>query len=240
MTDTKTKTTERMMNDVTTDNMGGLISAAVAARLTPEYVEKHIDSKINKLMEEAINDALRSYSKTGQLIREKIEESLRVTKLDLPTYGDTVAGMLKTQIETHVSELVAGKLKEDMKELLSLAPKNVKLSDITAEMLTDHEHGGECGDVITCIIERNEYGGTWLYLDERNPYTDSEKYRADIRVLISKDGTISYATINGKDTKDARYIGKSYGLEQKIRAYAACSTVIEIDEDCVYTSVGDL
>lgn len=228
------------MNDVTTDNMGSLISAAVAARLTPEYVEKHIDSKINKLMEEAISDALRSYSETGKLIRKKVEESLRVSKLDLPTYGDTVAGILKTQIETHVSELVAGKLKEDMQELLSLAPKNVKLSDITAEMLTDHEHGGQCGDVITCIIERSTYGSTWVYLDEGYHYRESEKYRADIKILVSKDGTIASARISGKDTKDARYIGKSYGLEQKIRAYAACGTVIEIDEDYIYTSVGDV
>lgn len=228
---------------MTEHNMGALISAAVAARVTPEYVEEQVTKRVDKLIDEAVNDALRTYSENGKLISEAVKEALKVDRVDLPSYGHVVTKILKAQIEAIVSDLVAGRLSEDMAELLSLAPKTVKLSEIAETMLENHDDG--YGPVITVIVERNDYGSAWVYLDEDNVIEDRDKYRAAVRLLINGDGIISSATMNGGEYADVRgktvvnQIGRAYGLEQRVRAFVACGTVIELDEDDVITSKGD-
>jgi hypothetical protein len=218
--------------------LSNLISAAVAEKMTPDFIEKEVNTRVAKLIEESVDRALRRYSDTGKLVTEAVEAALRVDRIDLPSYGLTVAAILKAQIEARVSELVAGKLSADMEELLSLAPKEIKLSTIADEMRERHD-GDAYGPIITVIVERNEYGSTWLYLDEDECHEARDKYRCDYRLLVGSDGKIASATLKEADIKSGRHVGRAYGLEQKIRAYYACGTTIIIDEDNVVTSVGD-
>jgi hypothetical protein len=197
-----------------------------------------VNTRVEKLIVESIDKALRTYSKTRAMIDKAIEDALRVDSLDLPTYGNVVAGMVKAQIEAKVAPLVAGRLAVDLDELLNLAPKEVKLSEIAAEMCKRHEGEGY-GEVITVIVERNDYGSAWVYLDDQCVRGVGEKYRCDVRLLIGRDGKISDATLREHDIKSSKHFGTSYGLEQKIRAYFACGTTIILDEDAVITSVGD-
>lgn len=220
------------------DNLTNLISAAVAAKMTPDFIEKEVDARVEKLVVESVDKALRTWSDTGKLIEKAIEDALRVDRLDLPTYGNVVAAMVKAQVEAKVAPLIAGRLAEDIDELLKLAPATVKLSEIAADMLKRHDDDAY-GEVITVIVEQSEYGSTWVYLDEDQVYDERNKYRCDYRLLIGKDGKISSATLREHDIKSSKHFGTSYGLEQKLRAYFACGTVIEIDEDRIVTSAGD-
>lgn len=220
--------------------LGDAISAAVAAMLTPEHIEKEVQTRVAKLVTEGVDRALRSYSDTGKLIEKAVEDALRVNSLDLPSYGSTVAQILKRQIEANVSELVAGRLSQDMEELLTLAPKEIKLSQIAKEMLEKHESDGAYGEVITVIVDEGSYGSTWIYLDEDAHYDERGKYQADIGILVRHEtGQIAAANFNGRDIKNQRRVGRGYGIEQKIRSMYACGTKIIIDETEVVTSVGD-
>lgn len=216
----------------------GLISAAVAAKMTPEFIEKEVGTRVDKLIVESIDRALRSYSDTGKLIEKAVEDALRVDRLDLPSYGSTVLSILKAQIEATVAPLVAGQLAKDMEELLNLAPKEVKLSQIADEMLKGRERDG-WGPVITVEVERTEYGSAWVYLDEREHHERRAEHEAQHRLLIGKDGVISGGWLDRRPMQDGQYVGRSYGLAQKIRAYVACGTQIILDEDAVITSIGD-
>lgn len=216
--------------------MSNLIANAVARKLTPEFIEQEIDTRVSKLVVEAVDKALRSWSDTGKLIETAIENSLRVDRLDLPSYGSTVTAILKAQIEARVSELVAGRLAQDMDDLLKLAPKSVKLSEIAAEMIRDRDGYGE---VITVIVEHTEYGWGRVYLDENEVHEERDKHRAAVSLLVGKDGKIASATLNDRDINTTKVLGNRYGLAQKVRAYYAAGTVIEIDEHSVVTSIGD-
>lgn len=216
--------------------MSNLIADAVARKLTPEFIEQEIDTRVGKLVVEAVDKALRSWSDTGKLIETAIENSLRVDRLDLPSYGSTVTAMLKAQIEARVSDLVAGRLAEDMDELLKLAPKSVKLSEIAAEMIRGRDGYGE---VITVIVKHTEYGSTWLCLDENEAYEERHDHRCAVRLLIDKGGKIASATLDDRDINTTKVLGNRYGLAQKVRAYYAAGTIIEIDEHSVVTSIGD-
>jgi hypothetical protein len=217
-------------------NLSGLISAAVLAKMTPAFIEKEVETRVSKLIEESVDRALRSYSDTGRLIEKAVEECLRVGDLNLPSYGETVAAILKTQIEATVAPLVAGRLADDMNALLHLAPKEVKLSEI-ATIMRDRHDGDAYGEIITVIVERTDYGSAHIYLDEDNG--EVEKYRCPHSVFVGKDGKISSATLRGNDMKSVRHLGSGYGLDQLIRAWFACGTTIILDEDSVVVSVGD-
>lgn len=221
-------------------DLSHLISAAVAAKMTPDFIGKEVDARVGKLIVDSIDQALRTYSDTGKLIQQAVADALRVDRLDLPSYGSIVTTMLKAQIEATVAPLVAGRLAEDMQELLSLAPKHIKLSVIAEKMLEFRRDDGEAwGEVITVEVERTDYGSAWVYLDEERHYDHRAQYDAKHRLLVSKDGTISSAYIGNRQSTDKSHVGRSYGLDQLIRAWVACGTVIELDEDFVSVSIGD-
>lgn len=215
-----------------------LISDAVAAKMTPDFIEKEVNTRVEKLIIESIDQALRSYSKTGKQIQEAVENALRVDGLDLPAYGHVVSQILKAQIEEKVSELVSGQLAKDMDELLSLAPKEVKLSEIAKQMLDDHSDD-EYGDLITVIVVYGSRGYSHVYLDEQNVYEERDKYRCRFRLGVDSEGKIYSATLDGSDLESGQRIGRLYGIGQMIRAYVACGTKIILDEEYVVRGKGD-
>jgi hypothetical protein len=221
------------------NGLGELISATVVKQLDAAFVEKEVEGRVSKLVVEAVDRALRGYSETAKLIEKAVEDALRVEKLDLPSYGITVAAILKTQIEAKVSDLVAGTLAKEMDELLSLAPKSVKLSEIAKEMIECRHSDGSYGEVITVIVEHADRGYSHIYLDEEEVIEPREKYRCQHRLAIDPDGKIYAATIANQDLKKATRFGHFYNIDQKLRAYVACGTKIILDEDDVVTSMGD-
>jgi hypothetical protein len=229
---------------MTAQNISSLINAAVAAKMTPEFIEKEIDARIGKLVVETIDRAFRSYGDLHKQIENAVTESIKVDPLDLPSYGAMVTAMLKTQIEATVAPVIAGRLAEDMEALLKLAPKEIKLSEIAKEMMEWHKLSGDqvWGDCITVIVEHSDrYSTKWLYLDSEKHYSVREKYNSRFSVLLKEDGTISSVSSgdHNKTFVPEKQIGRSYGLEQRLRAYVACNTKIILDEDEVVTSAGD-
>lgn len=232
--------TEKEKEKTMSNTLSDTVAAAVAGTITPEFIQTVVTEKAKSLVEDCVKSALGRYSDTGKQIEEAVTEALRVDKLDLPTYGDTVSAMLKAQIEARVTPLLAGQLAADMDELLSLAPKTIKLSEIANQMREPHESDGKYGEVITVhVAHKHGRSAQWVYLDEENHYERRQEYDCEIGLLISEDGAISAARIGGRDTKQTTWIGRSYGLTQLVRSMVACGTKIEIDEDDVITSVGD-
>ncbi|WP_257556482.1 hypothetical protein [Sphingobium sp. CFD-2] len=222
-----------------TDNLTNLISQAVAARMTPDFIEKEVNSRVEKLVIECIDKSFRSYSDTAKQVEEAVTEALKVHKLDLPSYGEMVTVMLKKQIEAVVAPIVAGRLASDMEELLGLAPKEVKLSEIAEFMRQEHEGEDRYGQVITVILEEPSYSSQWLHLDEDHHYSAHDKHKCKHRLLLNQDGTISGGWIGDRDFQKKAWFGRAYGIEQRLRSYIACGTKITIDVDAVVTSVGD-
>ena len=86
------------------DNLTNLISAAVAAKMTPDFIEKEVNSRVEKLVIECIDRSFRSYSDTAKQVEEAVTAALKVDRLDLPSYGAMVTAMLKSRRTTTNSE----------------------------------------------------------------------------------------------------------------------------------------
>lgn len=228
---------------MTEQNLSSLISRAVAAKMTPEFIEKEVDSRVSKLVIESINEALRSYSDIGKQIRDAVTKALVMERIDIPTYGAMVTDMVKRQIEASVAPIVSGRLAQDIEELLKLAPKEIKLSQIAEEMIENYKMFNDhaYGDCITVHVEENDSGSSFIYLDEQAHYSSRDKYRCKFSVLVREDGTISCVSSGDHSStfKNESWIGRSFGLDQRLRAYIACDTRIILDTDYVVIGVGD-
>ena len=215
-----------------------LINKAVAEVMTPDFVKSQVATRVQKLVTEAVDDALRSYSDIGKQIKEAVKASLEVNDLNLPSYGLLVTGMIEKQVKDHASALINARLAEDIRELLNIAPAEIKLSEIAKGMI-EGRHDDDYGEVITVIVERTDYNSVWLYLDEEQHHSPRDKYQCRHSLLLNQDGTISSARLDKRDLKDTHNIGRCYGLPDRIRAYYAAGTKIVLDDDAVVTSVGD-
>lgn len=153
-----------------------LINKAVAEVMTPDFVKSQVATRVHKLVVEAVDDALRSYSDIGKQIKEAVKASLEVNDLNLPSYGLLVTGMIEKQVTDHASALIDARLAEDIRELLNIAPAEIKLSEIAKGMI-EGRHDDGYGEVVTVIVERSEYGSVWLYLDEEQHHSSRDKYQ---------------------------------------------------------------
>ncbi|MBX4159222.1 hypothetical protein K4A07_19050, partial [Lactiplantibacillus plantarum] len=106
-------------------------------------------------------------------------------------------------VKDHAGALIDARLAEDIRELLNIAPAEIKLSEIAKGMI-EGRHDDGYGEVITVIVERSDYGSTWLYLDEEEHRPDRDKYQCQHSLLLNKDGTISSARIDKRDLKDTQ------------------------------------
>jgi DNA primase len=223
-------------------DLAEIISTAVAEKMTPEFVQEQVNARVDKLVRESIDNALRTYGENGKMIDQAVAAAMKVERLDLPSYGSMVAKMLEAKIEELVSPVLRERLAQDMNELLSLAPETVKLSKIVRDMVDYRRQDGEFGDVVTCIIEHTDYDGFRVYLDELSYYEDVEKHHCEIQIAISRDGKILSGRVGRHEIKAQNYFGRPYafggeryGLAAKIMSFYACGTIIEVDEDDVST-----
>jgi hypothetical protein len=214
-----------------------LFATAMEEAPAPEKVKPLIQAQVEKLIEETIKTSMRSWGEVGKSIEVAVQEAMKVQNLSLPSYGSMVSAMVAQQIEERASELVAGRLKKDIEELLNLTPKKIRLSEIAAEMLEGNSCDYQYTPLITVIAE--EWGGGWcVYLDENEHFDEGEKYRSSVRIIVNKDGFIVSGTTSDykgtNDLKRSKDFGRCYMLDQKVRSWYACQTQIEIDiDDCI-------
>ncbi|WP_417701891.1 hypothetical protein [Pseudophaeobacter sp.] len=252
-------------SETPTTDIALLASQALQAATAPERVKEIVEKQVSETVSSAIRDATRSYSRFAKDLEKKIEDALSINNLDLPSYNTIVCAMVQKQVEAVTSELIAGRLKSDVAEMLKVAPKTIKLSQIVEEMRKPHEENGGYGEVVTCIIEgidhedSNFWGPRWkVYLDDSDHYEWKDKDNCNVALEIHhgvKDdrnqanheintGTISQiqewsGVVTSKGGKAGFTMKRPYGLAQRLLAMYASETVIEVDEDEICTSVGD-
>lgn len=252
-----------MAENINTD-IAALAAEALAGATAPEKVREIVEREIGKTVEDAIKQSVRSYSPFGRALEKKLEEAMGINDLNLPSYGQVLTDLVQRLVQKHVSDLIGARLEDDLTEILKIAPKTIRLSEITNKMLED---AVDYGREITCIVEDedqsdpNFWGPSWtVYLDDAQ-HTQNKR-EASVKMRIShgvrdKSGPPSSQLTTGKiwsieadgrrvtADKGAGWHGtfrrpdKVYGLAERLLAYYAAGTVIDMDVDNVVTSSED-
>lgn len=226
------------MEQAPASSLAAFIVAEVQKQSGEDAVRAVVEKKVAALVVEAIDSAFR-WGDTRKQIEEAVKASLAIDRpLDLPTHGAMIMAILRQKIDAQVHELVAAKLDEEMNQILGMAPKEVKLSDIVELMREDIDEHDRHGTHMTCIIEESDYsaGNFHIYLD---PKEDVRKYDCNLQMYVENNGKIFSLKSSGKDPKTSIVMGYQYAYQRLPLAAYCCGAKFIVDTQHPNTGIGD-
>lgn len=220
------------------EQLNTAVTAALADMAANGTIEKIITDKVEKTVESAINDALRSYSDFGKQVKEAVKESLKVNAEDisLPQYNQFILNVVRGKIEEQINIVGKERIEKDLEELLSGAvPETLKLSKLVEqfkEFVHNDEHGDH-DDEVTVLIHRSRglTDGYWrVYLDKE---AGKEKYYCEYSLAMDKEGKVYAMSVEGKDIDKTLFIGRFNTFAKTLFQIYAAGTKIELDHEAV-------
>lgn len=219
-------------------DLATFIVAEVQKQSGADNVRAVVEKKIESLVIDAIDSAFR-WGDTRKQIEEAVKATLAIDHpLTLPSHGAMIMAILRQKIDAQVHELVAAKLDQEMDEILGMAPKEVKLSEIIDLMRKNIDEHERYGTHMTCIIEKSEHwtGTLYIHLD---PDEDVRKYDCDLQISVDKDGKIFSLKCDRKDPKTSIVMGYQSAYKRLALAAYCCGSRFIIDTQDPNTGIGD-
>lgn len=135
-------------------------------------------------------------------------------------------------------------LQEQLANLLSAPPKEIKLSELVEQFMEMHD-GEPPSDRITLIVDYSEtwHSGKWfdIYFD---PQSEERKHNCEHMIRCKEDGTVWGMRIGGVDTDKRLFLGPMHGFDRTLFQMKVAGTKVIVDEnyddiDTTYPSYRD-
>lgn len=207
------------------------ITAAFTKMAETGAIQKIIEQKIEKTVEDILGDLLRSYSDFGKGLKETIQNSLNVDlrELGLAGYNDIILKIVKTKLDASMEVFGKEQIEKDLEELLKSPPAEIKLSELVEQLKEGHED--EDHYQCTCIVawsDTDGYGRVYLHEDG-----EKSKSQCSYELAFAKNGRIYSFSIEGRDPSKKIFCGPFYGFERTLFQMYTAKTRLIIDEDDV-------
>ena len=104
-------------------------------------LDQMIETKLDKCIDDILDNMLRSYSDFGKSLREGIGNSLQVNveELGLSGYNSIISGMIKAKVESAITGTWRVQLEADIDTMLRAAPETIKVSEIAEKIREENE-----------------------------------------------------------------------------------------------------
>jgi hypothetical protein len=192
-----------------------------------------IRAKLNKTIDDVLDDLLRSWSPFGKALRAQLEKALNVDMdLGIGGYNVIVADIVTHRIDEAIKGKWAADLNKHLDDTLRAAPETIKVSELLEKLADGNEDTArdEEWSNATMLIERTEYGSRWIYLDPQ-PRTEREKYQFKWRLLVSDAGEVSSVSGDEIEGKRKLLVGRRFGMEALLFQLYAGKTRVEMDRE---------
>ena len=203
-------------------------------------LEAIVRGKVEKTLEEVVQDMVRSYSDFGKGLKEELTKAFKIDfhRISMVDYNTIVTSIVKEHLDKHLMLYVKEPIANEIKEYVGgLDKKEWKLSEIVETFkkyeISDEEryNGGE----ITVIVEKSNYGTTYIHLDEK---ARKKSYECEYKMALDTQKGVPYSFDVGKyncHRGDLRY-NSLHGEFSKFffRLYAQKVTIIVDDYETEY------
>lgn len=216
-----------------------MFGQVLSQRIQSGALEQAISKYVDKLIDDAASDCLRSYGDVGKALKEQFSKAI-MPKLesisDLPTYHEYVTNRLKLATQQFYDNRLAAVLDAEFKELMNEIPEQITLSWLVEQIVKDRrDDSDDYEGNITLIIDAEERSwGGWVsvYIDKEE---DTSKRDCGFDLHLSKDkesGKYSLIglRINGKKAGEQLSMGLKYGFEKILFNVYAMKGQIELDQ----------
>lgn len=220
-------------------NLTDLITAEVQRQTNSDTIKQLVEKKIGDIIASTVDSSLRSYGNVGKQIEKIVADSLEIHgEIDVPAYGQMVMALLRNKMDETLSTHVNERLSAEINDILQIAPKEIKITDIVQQMIDGLDMSERYGTQITCIIEESSYSkdSYHIYLDTLE---DVRKYNCSTQLFATNGGAIHSLKIDNKDASKTIIMGSLWGWEKSLfAAYCSGSKLIMDDLD-PSTAIGD-
>lgn len=230
------------MNAVTPsepETLADFVVAAVHRQTSAEALKAAVEKRIADTVSSAVDGAMRDYGDVGKQIREAVAGALRIEgRIDVPAYGMMVMAVLRQQLDLVVGDLVNKRLADEMANILKIAPKEVKLTEVVDALKARLDQHDRFGSHVTCIVEMSDYGSAWVYIDEEQKQ-QRDKYACALQFGVDREGQIFHLKCDRKDVKTTIVLGLMHEEQKMVFGAYACGSKFIIDNPEPDTGIGD-
>ena len=214
------------------------VANAFANILSAGVIEQEIEERLTKTITSILDEQLRSYSDFGKALGDHVKQAMQVDfdHLGLPGYNDLILKTIRHQVNQLADDSIAKHVEEQMRELLSPAPAEIKLSQLVAEFIKDKHDDYSCScdgpERIALFVVGSRSGGPVgyhnIYLDKDE---DKSQYSCAIRIATDEDGRVYSLKIDEVDPKKTLFIGPLWNFERRLFQMYAAGTKLIVDGD---------
>lgn len=166
------------------------VNSALQAMIDNGKFEAIIQEKLEKTVESAISEALKSYSDFGKALGEHIKNSLQVNleNVNLQEYGHTVVKMVEGLVNQHVQESARGKLLEQLNELFETPPQQITLQQLFDAYKADEEDQAHCDGTEYCglVVEKSDHGFVYVGFNPSDRKDNYKSYSSAFQERVTK------------------------------------------------------
>ncbi|WP_439604534.1 hypothetical protein [Shinella sp.] len=219
--------------------LADFVVAEVRRQTDEGEIRTLVEKKIGEIIVRAVDDQFR-YGDLHKQITKAVGETLQIgERLDLPAYGTMVMALLRNKLDEKIHDLISAKLASDMDEILRIAPKETKFSDVVKKMVEDEDQHDRYGDHVSVVVDPSDYrdGEYWIGLDNES---DKRSWvQCETHFHVDKAGKISSLTVGHKDVKKVVTSGPYWGYQKMIFAAYACGATLIMDDLDPPTHIGE-
>lgn len=215
-------------------NIEQIVSEKMAEITKSGFIEGKIKASLERTIESAISDTLKSYSDFGKHLKEELKKSLQNVKFSFPEYNQLVANQVMEIVNNTLIKNGKKEIEEDLKKFFQpLEETKWKISEIIQEF-KDYLQGeidkGGISEITFIRKERRDV--IYYYFSEKE---NQEDYECEYRIAIKKiDKKIWSMTIDESDVSKMK-IPLLFGFESFLFKLYAINAEIEDDGEDVET-----
>lgn len=219
------------MTESTVSSLQDFILTEVARKASEENIRTLIEKKIDEAIRGAVDDAFRSYGSVYKQIQTAVGEALSIgDKIDVPAYGVMVMNLLREKLDASLSDMLRGKIAADMDELLKIAPREIKFSDVIASMIDHAKEMGSGWGKIAVFVDESDYSESCYHVGIDPDGDQRKRYDCDTQFYVDAEGKISSLTVNRRDVSKVIGIAPYWSYQKMIFSAYACGSKLIMDE----------
>jgi hypothetical protein len=220
-----------------------IVNTKVKSMIDSGSIAEMIESKIEKVISDVVNEELRSYSDFGKNLKEYINKSLQVNfdELGFEGYHENLLRVISKVYADSMNSVHLDKVKKVTEEMLANPPEIVKFSDLVEavkekarEHAKDNEENSDYEaftyeSEITCIITgRSDRLFTYISLD---PESGKSEHQCAYRIGISKlsDKMEIMSVRMGEKDHSELFVTETVGLERLLFKAKCASSAFDFD-----------
>lgn len=123
------------------EDLKNAVNESMQKIISDGSVEKMIEEKLKKTVNDIIDSQLSSYSDFGKKLQEKIKTGLSVSfdKVSFPEYNQTILRLVEGIVNNAVTDETQKKFKEDLLKLFGKPPAEIKLSELIEKYIEENK-----------------------------------------------------------------------------------------------------